>query len=319
MRFVVVGGSGFIGSHLVEELLASGDEVLVIDNFANSSPANLPQHPHLKILNHSVLSDSLNITNDFGTATIDGIAHLAATPSVQASWESPLDSHHDNLSTTLATIQLCQKLQIPRLVFTSSAAVYGDQRQLPIHEEQVPQPLTPYGLQKLTSERYLSLFAKEAGFSAIALRLFNVFGPRQSPNSPYSGVISIFASRMQANLPLVVYGDGSQSRDFIYVQDVALALSSALKVFRQSGSFTVCNLGNQSQISVLQLLETLKHLIPSWSQSVHFIEPRLGDIQHSQAKIQRAVDLLNWEPNWSIKAGLTKLLSSNLLVPLQHE
>ncbi|MEM8543260.1 MAG: NAD-dependent epimerase/dehydratase family protein [Cyanobacteria bacterium P01_H01_bin.119] len=309
MRFVVVGGGGFIGSYLVEVLLRAGDEVLVIDSFANSVPINLPQHARLRVLKQDILAEPCTIEDQFGTEVIDGLAHLAAIPSVQASWQSLVSSHQNNLSTTVAAVQLCQRWQIPRLIFTSSAAVYGDQRQLPIGETQPLKPMTPYGLQKLMGEQYLKLFAEKFGFSAIALRLFNVFGPRQAANSPYSGVISTFTQRMFAGLPITVYGDGAQSRDFIYVQDVAGALAKALKISARVGSFTVCNLGTQSQVSLLELIQILQELIPDWTQVVHFSAPRLGDIQHSQANIQRAVEILDWRPRWPVKEGLAELLN----------
>lgn len=207
MHFIVTDGAGFIGSHVTEQLLLEGHRVTVIDNLSTGSLQNLPAHPRLKLLQ----KDALTCQPEDFPAQIDGIAHLAATPSVTASWLQPLEVHHNNLSSMIAVIQLCQALNIPRLVFASSAAVYGKQIRLPISEFQDTCPISPYGLQKLVSEQYASLFAKQLGFSFVALRMFNVFGPQQVPGSQYSGVISIFVATMQQGLPITIYGDGTQT------------------------------------------------------------------------------------------------------------
>lgn len=224
MHFIVTGGAGFIGSHLTEQLLVEGHNVTVVDNFTTGSLKNLPEHPRLRLLPKNILECQLE---NF-TQPIDGIAHLAATPSVTQSWCQPLESHHNNLSAMIAVLLLCQALNISKLVFASSAAVYGNKIQLPISEAQQTSPISPYGLQKLVSEQYANLFAQQLGLSFVALRLFNVFGPRQDPKSPYSGVISIFTKAMQKGLPITIYGDGKQTRDFIYVKDVAVAFAKAL-------------------------------------------------------------------------------------------
>lgn len=227
MHFIITGGAGFIGSYLTEKLLSEGHKVTVVDNLITGNLNNLHDDQHnLKIITKNILDCH---PLDFNYP-IDGIAHLAATPSVSESWEKLMETHDNNLSTTIAVIQLCQKLNIPRLVFASSAAVYGTKITLPISENQPLQPISPYGLQKLFSEQYTSLLAQKIGFSFVSLRLFNVFGYRQLPTSPYSGVISILLAAMQENKPIVIYGDGTQTRDFIYVKDVAIALPLCLSV-----------------------------------------------------------------------------------------
>ncbi|MBW4611994.1 MAG: NAD-dependent epimerase/dehydratase family protein [Desmonostoc vinosum HA7617-LM4] len=304
MHFIVTGGAGFIGSHLTEQLLSDGHYVTVVDNLSTGSLQNLPEHPHLKLLIKDI---SRCQPNDF-SGHIDGLAHLAATPSVTQSWLQPLKAHHNNLSATITSIQLCQALNIPRLVFASSAAVYGNPTQLPISENQQTCPISPYGLQKLVSEEYARLFAKQLGFSFIGLRLFNVFGPRQQPDSQYSGVISIFVNAIQQGLPLNIYGDGTQTRDFIYVKDVADGFNKALITPLKSGSSLICNLGNGINTSVVELVNILKNCFHQQQLATNFMPSRLGDIQHSQADISNASSMLNFKPQWSLKSGLETLI-----------
>jgi UDP-glucose 4-epimerase len=306
MHFIVTGGSGFIGSHLTEQLLSESHQVTVVDNLSTGSLQNLSEHPGLKFIQKDI---STCQPEDF-KEPINGIAHLAATPSVTESWLSPLKAHDNNLSTTVSVIQLCQALNISRLVFASSAAVYGNQIQLPISEERATSPISPYGLQKLVSEQYAQLFAQQLGLSFIGLRLFNVFGPRQLPNSAYSGVISIFTKAMQESLPLTIYGDGTQSRDFIYVKDVANAFTKALTISLPRKFSQVCNVGTSQTTSLLELVDFLKNCFPKWNSDINFATARTGDIQHSQADISRLSSLLNFTPHWSVESGLRILVES---------
>jgi UDP-glucose 4-epimerase len=305
MHFIVTGGAGFIGSHLTEQLLAEGYRVTVVDNLVTGSLQNLPDHSHLKLLQKDI---STCQPEDF-TDQIDGIAHLAATPSVTTSWLQPIESHHNNLSTTISVIQLCQYLNIPRLVFASSAAVYGNPVQLPISESHPTCPISPYGLQKLVSEQYASLFAKQFGFSFVALRLFNVFGPRQLPNSQYSGVISIFSEAMHQGSPIKVYGDGTQTRDFIHVQDIATGFVKALTVSQEPGMSMVINLGSGKPISLIHLIDVLKECCPDWESRIDFLPARVGDIQHSLADLSTAISVLGFTPKWSLQQGLEDLIN----------
>lgn len=306
MHFIVTGGAGFIGSHVTEQLLQEGHHVTVVDNLTTGNLNNLPEHPCLTLLKR----DILNCQPEDFNQPVHGIAHLAATPSVTESWLNPLQSHHNNLSATVAILQLCQTLNIPRLVFASSAAVYGNTIELPISEEQKTQPMSPYGLQKLVSEQYAILFAKQLGLSFIALRFFNVFGPRQLPNSPYSGVISIFTAAMRQGLPITIYGDGMQTRDFIYVKDVAIALTKALTVPLPAGSSIACNVGTGQAISLLELINILKTCFPQWNKEIQFTSARPGDIQHSQADISKISSILNFTPQWSVESGLRFLVEA---------
>lgn len=309
MHFIITGGAGFIGSHLVELLLAQGHRVTVVDNLSTGCRGNLPSHPRLQFL----LRDVSSCTAQDFIGPIDGVAHLAATPSVADSWAHPLATHQNNLSATVAVLELCQALQIPRLVFTSSAAVYGDRIQLPIREEQDTVPISPYGLQKLVGEQYGYLLSQQSQLSFVALRLFNVFGPRQLPDSPYSGVISIFKNAMENHQPITIFGDGSQSRDFVYVKDVAMAFAKALTQPMQPQQCLTCNVGTGKAISLLELVEVLQSAYPQWSQALSFAEARAGDIKQSQAAIEKARSLLDFVPQWTIEAGMRDFLQASLL------
>jgi UDP-glucose 4-epimerase len=309
MHYLVTGGAGFIGSHVTEQLLSEGHCVTVIDNLATGYLSNLSPHPRLTVIPKNV-SDC---QPDEFQSQIDGIVHLAATASVHESWRNPLENHHNNLSVMIAVLMLCQSLNIPRLVFASSAAVYGNTIYLPIVETHPVNPISPYGLQKLTCEQYAGLFAKQMGFSCVALRLFNVFGPRQRPNSAYSGVISTFTSAMQQGRPITLYGLGTQSRDFVYVKDVARAFSDALTYNMQPGTTSVFNIGSGTAVSINQLLDELQDLFPQWRLTPHYAPARQGDIQHSCADIARAIAALNFTPQWSIQAGLCSLVQTLMI------
>ncbi|GAB4374238.1 MAG: SDR family NAD(P)-dependent oxidoreductase [Elainellaceae cyanobacterium] len=293
MHFIVTGGAGFIGSHVTEQLLLAGHRVTVVDNLSTGQWHNLRSHANLQFLQKDICACQ---PDDF-TEPIDGIAHLAATPSVIQSWQQPLEAHHNNLSATVAVIELCQTLNIPRLVTTSSAAVYGNPLQASIREDHPTAPISPYGLQKLMSEQYANLFAQHDGFSVINLRLFNVFGPRQRPDSHYSGVISIFTKAMQAGLPITIYGDGTQTRDFIYVKDVAIAFAKALTLPLPSSSSLVCNIGTGHAISLNELVDVLKAHFPTWRSQICYAPARPGDIQDSRADITKAETLFDFQPS----------------------
>ena len=304
MNVVVTGGAGFIGSHLTEQLLASGHFVTVVDDFSTGQRGNLPSHLSLSILEKNVLDCC---AEDFPDR-VNAIAHLAAIPSVSQSWDEPLAVHQNNLSTTVALIELCRRLHIPKIVFASSAAVYGDCGDQPINENAPKSPLSPYGLQKLTSERYGQLFASETGIHFIALRLFNVYGPRQRANSVYSGVISIFIDAMRNNRPLTLYGDGLQTRDFIYVRDVVAAFEAALLQSNNRESFVTCNIATGKSTSLVELIGILKQSFPAWPESIRFAAARTGDIRCSEADISEAFSELSFKPVINIGEGVRFLV-----------
>lgn len=306
MHFIVTGGAGFIGSHLTNYLLAEGHHVTVVDDLTSGKRQNLSEHRNLTLM----CQDILQCQPEAFTQPVAGLVHLAATPSVTQSWLNPLSAHQNNLTTTVAVLQLAQALKIQRLVYASSAAVYGNPTQLPITEDHVTDPISPYGLQKLVSEQYIQMFAQHCGFSAVILRLFNVFGPRQLPNSPYSGAISIFVEAMRQGRPITLFGDGRQTRDFVYVQDVALAIAQSLTVTMPAKANVVCNIGTGTSVTLLALIEILRHYFPSWKADVNFAPERVGDIRHSQPCIAKASAALRFVPTWSVPSALELLIQS---------
>lgn len=306
MHFIITGGAGFIGSHLSQLLLKQGHLVTVVDNLSTGRLSNLPNSSNLRLLTKDV---ALCCAEDF-IQPVDGLVHLAANASVINSWNIPKATHENNLSNVVKIIELSRELQIPRIVFASSAAVYGTGDTLPISENQVCHPISPYGLQKLSAEHYLELFATQIGFSAVSLRLFNVYGPRQLVNSEYAGVISKFLVSLRHNQPLTVFGDGNQTRDFIYVGDVSRAFAKALGASISRGKAVSCNIGTGHSISIKQLLHVLRTLMPESSSKILYAQARNGDIQHSCSNINLARNLIGFEPFYTIHEGLKMFVNN---------
>ena len=301
-HYLITGGAGFIGSHLVEWLLESGHRVTVIDDFSAGTRDNLPTHSELSI----VEQDLLRLTNNELTGPFHAIVHLAALPSVTASWSNLLQAHAVNLTATVRVIELAQQLGIPRIVYASSAAVYGDSDVVPIEEMQRLRPTSPYGVQKVAGEEYGRLCSSK-NLSFVALRFFNVFGPRQVAGSPYSGVITIFAQAMGENRPITIFGGGGQTRDFVFVKDIALGIASALEMSNLN-PFTVCNLASGTAVTIRQLVATMRQFFPEWSGSIKEAPARLGEIVRSSADISAARNLLSYQSRYSLESGLAEML-----------
>ena len=301
-HYLITGGAGFIGSHLVEWLLELGHRVTVIDDFSAGTRDNLPTHSELSI----VEQDLLRLTNNELTGPFHAIVHLAALPSVTASWSNLLQAHAVNLTATVRVIELAQQLGIPRIVYASSAAVYGDSDVVPIEEMQRLRPTSPYGVQKVAGEEYGRLCSSK-NLSFVALRFFNVFGPRQVAGSPYSGVITIFAQAMGENRPITIFGGGGQTRDFVFVKDIALGIASALEM-SDLNPFTVCNLASGTTVTIRQLVATMRQFFPEWSGSIKEAPARLGDIVRSSADISAARNLLSYQSRYSLESGLAEML-----------
>lgn len=303
-RIVVTGGAGFIGSHVVAELLCRGSEILVIDNLSTGNLGHVPAGARVGLIPrdvHEVGADELG-------SEVRAIVHLAAVASVQQSWEAPSEVQHCNLGSTLKVVDWARRLGVPRIVFASSAAVYGPQQSLPIAEAASTTPLSPYGLHKLAGETYLRLFAQHCGFSAVSLRYFNVYGPRQSERSDYSGVVSRFARAFLEGRRIELHGGGVQTRDFIYVRDVARATARALELPLARGEHRCFNIGTQQSVSVAQLADALE-CASGRKVSRTMVDTRSGDIPHSLADIGAARAALDFAPSVGLTDGLAEYLA----------
>lgn len=306
MHVLVTGGAGFIGSHSVDCLLAAGARVRVLDNFSSGKMANLGGHqagdPALEIIEGDVRDPAAVAAAMVG---ITHVLHLAAQVSVVVSVQLPVESASTNVTGFLNVLDSARRQGVRRFVYASSAAVYGLPAKLPLHEEDPALPISPYGLEKAIDDQYAALYRELYGTSAAGMRYFNVFGPRQDPSSQYSGVISIFAQRMKEGQDLTIYGDGGQTRDFIYVGDVARANVAAL----QSDMGGVCNVATGHTVSLLDLVATLAD-IEGRKPVVHFAEARSGDIRHSSAENHRLTQELGVTGFTSLKDGLLRLRQS---------
>jgi len=307
MRFLVTGGAGFVGSHIVEELLRRHHRVRVLDNFTTGKRENL---------SFAANSDSLEIIDgDIRDAEVvaravddvEGIFHEAALVSVPATVEPPRLSFDINAGGSFNVFEAARQARVRRVVYASSAAVYGDSAELPLAETVRPRPLSPYGLDKLYTEYLGALYQSLYGLETVALRYFNVFGPRQDPNSPYSGVISIFVNLLRAGRTPTIFGDGEQTRDFVYVGDVVDAnLRAMLAEYR---GFRVFNVGAGRQTSLNQLLSQLQQRTGT-SVVPKFAEARPGDIRHSLADISLIERELGYSSSRTLAEGLSLLLDS---------
>jgi UDP-glucose 4-epimerase len=293
---VVTGGGGFIGSHLAEALLDQGRKVRVVDNFSTGSRKNVPAGAEL--LEGDVLDVAAASVRD-----ADVVYHLAAIASVPRSVADPLESHRATAETTLCLLQAGEQAGVRRLVLASSSAVYGNGRALPKREGQHPAPLSPYALAKLTSELYARHWASLRGVETVSLRFFNVYGPRQDPESPYSAAVPIFLRRLLGGMEVPIYGDGAQTRDFIYVADVVRGLIAAGTMPGVSGR--VYNLAGGGPVSVFDLVRTLARIVGG-SAEIRFLPERKGDVRHSWADISAAGRDLDFAPRTSLEAGLRR-------------
>lgn len=296
MRVLVTGGGGFIGSHSVEALLDDGAQVTVFDNFSTGKRENLPVHERLIVID----GDIRDRTAVGGVMRgITHVLHLAAQISVRASIEDPPDSCSQNVLGFVNVLDAARAGGIKRVAFASSAAVYGVPSRLPLDEDSPLVPISPYGLEKRIDELYGALYGELYGLSTFALRYFNVYGPRQDPTSQYAGVISKFASQLKERKPLTVFGDGGQSRDFVYVKDVARCNVATLR-----GDYRgACNVGTGRSVTLLDLIDTLAART-GMRPEVIFAAPVHGDIRDSAMIPDRLRSLLGYVPQTSLAAGL---------------
>jgi len=305
MNYLVTGGAGFIGSHIAEALVAQGHSVRIVDNLSTGKLSNLDGFSdHATFIEGDIRDFELmkEVTRD-----VDVIFHEAAVASVAISVEDPVTTDAVNVGGTVSVLTAARENGVKKVVFASSAAIYGDDPTLPKTEEMAPKPLSPYAFHKLAGEYYLKLFHDLYGLQAVALRYFNVFGPRQDPSSEYSGVISIFVDRFKKDLDYTIYGDGTQSRDFIFVKDVARANLAAAQT--EFDGVPVINVACNRANNLLGLVEILKEISGSTKEPA-FGPERAGDIKHSLADNTKLKTLLDVVPEVVFAEGLKRLWDS---------
>ncbi len=298
--FLVTGGAGFIGSHLAEALVTRGDRVRVVDNLSTGKRENLAHLPGVELVVADLAEAGVAAEAVRGC---DYVLHQAAIPSVPRSVQDPVTSHRANVDATLNLLVAARDAGVRRVVYAGSSSVHGDTPDLPKHEQLVPRPQSPYGLQKLIGEQYCQLFTRLYGLETVCLRYFNVFGPRQDPGSPYSGVIALFIAALLDGRRPVIYGDGEQTRDFTYVGNVVDGVLRACEAPHVAGR--VINVATGGRVSVNTLLRTLCRIVGVDADPV-YLPPRPGDIRDSQADIRLARSLLGYEPRVSLEEGLRR-------------
>ena len=301
---LVTGGAGFIGSNLVDALLARGYSVRVLDNLSTGKRSNLPVDKRVELIEGDVADAQVVRSALQGCGAV---VHLAAVASVQASVDDPVGTHRSNLIGTLNLCEAMREVGVRRVVFASSAAVYGNNGEGQAIDEDTPKsPLTPYAADKLASEHYLDFYRRQHGLEPVVFRFFNIYGPRQDPSSPYSGVISIFTERAQQGLPIAVFGDGEQTRDFLYVGDLVELLVQALECNDvQEGAI---NVGLNRATSLNELLAAISDVLGGLPP-VSYQAARSGDIRHSRANNARLLQRFRLpEPATDMRSGLAKLL-----------
>jgi len=310
MRVLVTGGAGFIGSHLVDALVARGDDVVVLDDLSTGRRENLAAAgPRARLVVGSV-TDSEAVR-----AAVAGCAlvyHQAAVASVQRTVEAPVDTQRVNLGGTLNVLEAARAEGVRRVVFAGSAAVYGDSDALPLVESAQPRPMSPYALEKLASEQYVAVWASLYGLETVTLRYFNVFGPRQDPSSPYSGVISIFVDRLLIGRAPTIFGDGEQTRDFVFVEDVVHA--NLLAGLAPGASGQAFNVARGESITLRAVYDALAKAT-GMRLAPHYAPARPGDIRHSLANIERARSVLGYAPQVAVEEGLERLVAATRPTP----
>jgi nucleoside-diphosphate-sugar epimerase len=296
--YVVTGGAGFIGSHLTETLLARGEQVRVVDSLITGHKRNVQPGAAF------VEGDLADL--DFAKSAIAGadyVLHQAAIPSVPRSVADPVTSNKANIDATLNVLVAARDAKVKRLVYAASSSAYGNAAALPKREDMGTNPLSPYALQKLVGEQYLQLFTALYGLETVSIRYFNVFGPRQDPGSPYSGVISLFITHLLAGKAPKIYGDGGQTRDFTYVGNVVDGVLRATQADGASGQ--VINVATGGRISLNELFTTLRTIIGG-TMEPEYLPERAGDVRDSQADIGKAKQILGYSPVITFEEGLRR-------------
>lgn len=301
---LVTGGAGFIGSHIAAAVMAEGGRVRVLDDLSTGHRENIEEiGGDLDFVQGSVADEQLL------NKVLDGVEvvfHEAAIPSVPRSVEAPRQTHIASVDGTFSLLVAARDKKVRRVVYAASSSAYGDQPTLPKAEQMLPDPLSPYAVAKLVGEYYCQVFTRVYGLETVSLRYFNVFGPRQDPGSQYSGVVSRFISTLLSNERPVIYGDGEQSRDFTYIDNVVSANLKAASAKDASGK--VINVANGERITLNELLAELKDLTGKQDVTAEYLEPRVGDVRHSLADITLARKFLEYESKVGLREGLQRTI-----------
>jgi nucleoside-diphosphate-sugar epimerase len=301
---LVTGGAGFIGSHVASALISSGARVRILDDLSTGHRENLEEiGGNVDFIQGSVADEQLL------NKALDGVElifHEAAIPSVPRSVESPRQTHVASVDGTFSLLLAARDHKVRRVVYAASSSAYGDQPTLPKSEQMLPDPLSPYAVAKLVGEYYCQVFTRVYGLETVSLRYFNVFGPRQDPGSQYSGVVSRFISALLSNERPVIYGDGEQSRDFTYIDNVVFANLRAAEA--QDAAGKVINVANGERITLNQLLAELKDLTGKQNVTAEYLDPRLGDVRHSLADVSLARKFLGYESKVDLREGLKRTI-----------
>ena len=300
MKYVVTGGAGFIGSSIVEAI-AGSHEVVVIDNFSSGKSENTTRFPDDVLVVRGSITDLPLLKEAFKGA--EGVFHLAAIASVAKSVDDPRATHDTNLTGTLNVLLAARDCGVRKVVFSSSSAVYGDEKTLPKREHMPPAPLSPYAVSKLAGEYYCSVFSELFGVKTVSLRYFNVYGPRQDPHSEYAAVIPKFITRLIDNQPPLIFGDGMQTRDFVYIKDVVQANLLAM----QSSATGTFNIGSGQKIDLNTLASTLARLMKVSLQPI-YEKARPGDIRDSVSAITAAKKAFGYQIRYSLEDGLKETI-----------
>jgi nucleoside-diphosphate-sugar epimerase len=304
-RYLITGGAGFIGSHLVRHVLGAGGNVRVVDNLSTGSADRLNEiRDSVELVTGDLADNSVaaEVVQD-----VDYVLHQAAVPSVQRSVVDPVGTNRSNVTATLNLLENSRKAGVRRFVYAASSSAYGDTEVLPKSEDMPANPLSPYALQKWVGERYCKLYHELYGLETVSLRYFNVFGPGQDPYSEYSAVVPKFTTKLLAKEPITVYGDGEQSRDFTYIDNVIQANLLALRAPNAPGE--VCNIGCGQSVTLNQLIQILEELLKVRAQ-VTYAPAKPGDVRHSLADITKATRVLGYVPETEVEEGLRKTVEA---------
>src|SRR3989344_1699027 len=298
MKCLVTGGAGFLGSHIVDHLCQKGHKVAVIDNLASGRKEHVPKG----VLLYKNNVEDEEIFKIFAKEKPDVVFHCAAHIEARESVKDVAFDAKVNILGSLNILEACRKVGVKKIIFASSGGeVYGDVKEMPAREEFLPLPVSPYGVAKYAAEKYLYSYSKLFGISFVALRYGNIYGPRQSPYKE-SGVVAIFTKRMQSGEPIMIHGDGSQTKDYIYIQDAVLAATLAMEKDTQG----VVNIASGKETSVMEIYTTLKEIMGFSNRVLHIELPVEGFVKHTYLSIEKAKKELGWEPVVSLREGIEK-------------